>query len=176
MVLPYINMNPPQVYTCSPSWNPPSSLPVPSLRVVSVHQPQASSIMYRTWTGDSFHIWYYTCFDLSRKLEIRRVDQNIEKFMIWEGHSKECFVAYPRLLKIKSRYSVKKMIDLQKIEMVKQVTVTQGPWTKWLKFFLLNGKDSLCSSALVKIKFCAFTLLSMFINHHLVSQMYFLFR
>ena len=22
MVLPYINMNPPQVYTCSPSWNP----------------------------------------------------------------------------------------------------------------------------------------------------------
>ena len=27
MVLPYINMNPPQVYTCSPSWNP---LPPPS--------------------------------------------------------------------------------------------------------------------------------------------------
>ena len=41
---------------------PPSSLPVPSLWVVSVHQPQASSIMYRTWTRDSFHIWYYTCF------------------------------------------------------------------------------------------------------------------
>ena len=35
---------------------PPSSLPVPSLWVVSVHQPQASSIMHRTWTGDSFHI------------------------------------------------------------------------------------------------------------------------
>ena len=30
---------------------PPSSLPVPSLWVVSVHQPQASSIMYQTWTG-----------------------------------------------------------------------------------------------------------------------------
>ena len=30
--------------------------------VVPVHQPQASSILYRTWTGDSFHIWYYTCF------------------------------------------------------------------------------------------------------------------
>ena len=93
----------------------------------------------------------------------------------WEGYSKECFVAYPRLLKIKSRYSVKKMIDLQKIEAVKQVTVTQGPWIKWLKFFLLNGNDSLCNSALVKIKFCAFTILSMFINHHLVAQMYFLF-
>ena len=35
---------------------PPSSLPVPSLWVVPVHQPQASSIMHRTWTGGSFHI------------------------------------------------------------------------------------------------------------------------
>ena len=32
---------------------PPSSLPTPSLWVVPVHQPQASSIMHRTWTGDS---------------------------------------------------------------------------------------------------------------------------
>ena len=30
---------------------PPSSLPVPSLWVVPVHQPQASSIVHRTWTG-----------------------------------------------------------------------------------------------------------------------------
>ena len=42
---------------------PPSSLPIPSLWVVPVHQPQASSIMHWTWTGDSFHIWYYTCFN-----------------------------------------------------------------------------------------------------------------
>ena len=119
MVLPYINMNPPQVYTCSPSltllpppsqyhpsgssqWavfvlffilfyfltlqycigfaiyqnesatgihvfpnlNPPlSSLPIPSFWVIPVHQPQASTIVHRTWTGDSFHIWYYTCFN-----------------------------------------------------------------------------------------------------------------
>ena len=41
---------------------PPSSLPVSSLWVVPVHQPQASSIVHRTWTGGSFHIWY-TCFN-----------------------------------------------------------------------------------------------------------------
>ena len=34
-----------------------------TVKVISVHQPQASSIMHRTWTGDSFHIWYYTHFN-----------------------------------------------------------------------------------------------------------------
>ena len=42
---------------------PPSSLPIPSLWVLPVHQPQASSIVHRTWTGNSFHIWYYTYFN-----------------------------------------------------------------------------------------------------------------
>ena len=41
---------------------PPSSLPISSHQVIPVHQPQASSIVHRTWTGDLFHIWYYTCF------------------------------------------------------------------------------------------------------------------
>ena len=48
--------------TCVPHPEP-SSLPIPSLWVVPVHQPQASSIVHQTWTGDSFHIWYYTCFN-----------------------------------------------------------------------------------------------------------------
>ena len=43
---------------------PPSSLPIPSLWVVPLHQPQASSIVHQTWTGDSFHIWYYTYFNI----------------------------------------------------------------------------------------------------------------
>ena len=48
-----------------PSPNPsPSSLPVPSLWVVPLHQPQASSILHWTWTGNSFYIWYYTCFNV----------------------------------------------------------------------------------------------------------------
>ena len=42
---------------------PPTSLPLPSLWVIPVHQPQASCILHRTWTGDSFLIWYYTCFN-----------------------------------------------------------------------------------------------------------------
>ena len=44
--------------------NPPStSLPIPFLWVIPVHQPQASYILHRTWTGNSFHMWYYTYFN-----------------------------------------------------------------------------------------------------------------
>ena len=55
MVLPYIKMNLPQVYMCSPSWTLlRAPLPLPSLWVVPVHQPRASCIMHRTWTGILF--------------------------------------------------------------------------------------------------------------------------
>ena len=37
--------------------SPPTYLPIPPLWVIPVHQPQASCLMHRTWTGDSFHIW-----------------------------------------------------------------------------------------------------------------------
>ena len=43
--------------------HPPTSLRIPSVWVIPVHQPQASRILHHTWTGDSFLIWYYTCFN-----------------------------------------------------------------------------------------------------------------
>ena len=45
-------------YTRVPHPEPSSLLPphIPSLWVIHVHQPQASSIVHRTWTGDSFRI------------------------------------------------------------------------------------------------------------------------
>ena len=42
---------------------PPTSFPLPSLWVIPVHRPQASCILHQTWTGNSFYIWYYTCFN-----------------------------------------------------------------------------------------------------------------
>ena len=49
LVLPYIDMNPPRLYMSSQSWSPhPTSLPISSLWIIPMHQPQASCILYRT--------------------------------------------------------------------------------------------------------------------------------
>ena len=39
----------------------PSSLPIPSLWVIPVHQPQASCILHQTWTGDCFWLYMFQC-------------------------------------------------------------------------------------------------------------------
>ena len=72
---------------------PPSSLPVPSLWVVPVHQPQASSIMHRTWTGDSFRIWYasvtfYFSDELDSLCELNSADFWNSVSAVWS--SRQC--------------------------------------------------------------------------------------
>ena len=42
---------------------PPTTLPISFLWVITVHQPQASCILYWTQTSDSFLTWYFTCFN-----------------------------------------------------------------------------------------------------------------
>ena len=51
-------------YICVPHPEPSSLLPPHTIPLGHPSaQPQASSIVHRTWTGDSFHIWYYTYFN-----------------------------------------------------------------------------------------------------------------
>ena len=45
--------------------NPPSHLPPHPIPLGHPSAPALSTcIMHQTWTGDSFHIWYFTCFML----------------------------------------------------------------------------------------------------------------
>ena len=93
---------------------PPSSLPVPSLWVVPVHQPQASSILHRTWTGDSFHIWYCT-YNLElvhksmtwtvRNMEIMLLIQWLEWHMDRMGQFREQNALFFKPVKLIFHYS-----------------------------------------------------------------------
>ena len=62
---------------------PPSSLPMPSLWVIPVHQPQGSCILHQTWTGNSFPIWYYTCFNDIVDFKCILLSERIDAFQLW---------------------------------------------------------------------------------------------
>ena len=67
---------------------PPSFLPIPSLWVIPAHQPQTSSIVHRTWTGNSFHI-----------LEFRKLRQSrFRNLSSWHSQAR----LIPRLPGLKS--------------------------------------------------------------------------
>ena len=57
-LLPYIDMNQPWVYMCPTILKPSStSLPTPSLQVVTEHQLWVPYFMYQICTGHLFYIW-----------------------------------------------------------------------------------------------------------------------
>ena len=78
--------------TCVPHPEHPSHLPP---RTIPPGHPSAPAprLLYRTWTGDSFLIWYYTCFHaippnhptLSNQswIFIRRTDAKAEALILW---------------------------------------------------------------------------------------------
>ena len=52
---------------------PPTSLPITSLWVIPMHQPQACCTRRQTWTGDSILTWPYTWPNLSLNMNINHV-------------------------------------------------------------------------------------------------------
>ena len=62
---------------------PPTSLPIPSLWVISVHQPQASCILHQTWTGNSFLMRYYTCFNAILPNHPHSLSHRVQKTVLY---------------------------------------------------------------------------------------------
>ena len=52
-------------FTCVPHPEPPSHLPLHPIPLGHPSAPAPSTcLMHPTWTGDLFHTWWYTCFDV----------------------------------------------------------------------------------------------------------------
>ena len=90
---------------------PPTSLPVPSLWVVPVHQPQASSIVHRTWTigNKSKNKWdliKLKSFGTTKETvsKVKRQPSEWEKIIANEAIDKQLISKiYKQLLQLNSR-------------------------------------------------------------------------
>ena len=115
---------------------PPSSLPIPSLWVISVHQPQASSIMHRIWTGYSFHIWYYTCFNAilpNHPETIKLLEENTGKTPSDINHSRILYDPPPRILEIKAKINKWDLIKIKSVCTTKEtLSKVKTPYVFWL--------------------------------------------
>ena len=72
------------VHTHVPHPEPPSH---PPPRTIPPGHPSAPAprILYQTWTGNSFLIWYYTCFHAINRLLYIPIQVKLKKNLFWNN-------------------------------------------------------------------------------------------
>ena len=70
--------------TCVPHPEPRSHLPHHTIPLGHPSAPApASCILHRTWTGDSFLIWYYTCFNAILQIIPSSLSHRVQKTVLY---------------------------------------------------------------------------------------------